>query len=351
VVIGCPGAGKSTFLAGTAKLFNPNNTLILSYSRSAAASIAAKAGRLYKSSTIHSLCFHDLGVVPQQIMQGRQVEEFCKYIKIQPPDDGYDRYDPSVHQFEIYSYARTAGLDPLETYFRYGDMVEFSFSEYVFFVKSLLEYKKALGFYEFHDLLHNFCPTSAPENLLIDEAQDNSFSLTSAIEKLVVAGVKRLWLVGDPNQSIYTYSGADPKWMYNFGGKEEFLEQSYRCPAAVVRKASTLLDAKFKPTDFHGEVAQESTIPDDADMVLVRTNYLRHRLIKQQGIDKNKISTIHKAKGMEADHVVLYNATTRRVRQSTDLDPIAEKRVLYTAITRARKKLTIIQGKSPNEWI
>lgn len=351
VIEGCPGAGKSTFIANTAKSLNPNNTLILSYSRSAAASIAQKAGKSYRSSTIHSMCFHDLGATPQQIMQGRQVDEFCKLIKVPIPNDGYDRYDPSIHQYEIYNYARTAGIDPLEAYFRYGDLVDFTFSEYVYFVKSLYRYKEAFGLYEFHDLLEKFNPTDGPENLLIDEAQDNSHSITSALEKLVIKGVKRLWLVGDPNQSIYTYSGADPKWMYHFGGVEEFLDQSYRCPAAVVRKAKSLLDAKFEPTEVHGEVSLESSIPMGAGMVLVRTNYLRHKLIKQLGLNKDLISTIHKAKGSQADHVVLYNATTRRVRVSTEIDPIAEKRLLYTAITRTKKKLTIVEGKNPNEWI
>jgi superfamily I DNA/RNA helicase len=351
ITVGCPGAGKSSFLAKTARQFDPNNTLILSYSRSAAASIAAKAGKEYKSSTIHSLCFHDLGAVPQQIMQGKQVDDFCRLIKVPVPNEGYDRYDPSIHQYEIYNYARTSGINPIEAYFRYGDLVDFTFSEYVFFVKSLYRYKEAFGLYEFHDLLEKFDPTDAPDNLLIDEAQDNSHSLTVALERLVATGVKRLWLVGDPNQAIYTYSGADPKWMYHFGGVEEFLEQSYRCPAAVVRKAKSLLDAKFNPTESHGEVSQETSIPDKADMILVRTNYIKHKLIKQLGIDKRIISTIHKAKGMQGDHVVLYNATTRRVRSSTEIDPIAEKRLLYTAITRAKKKLTIVEGKNPNEWI
>lgn len=351
IVVGCPGAGKSTFLANTARSLDPNDTLILSYSRSASASIAAKAGGLYRSSTIHSLCFRELGIVPQQIMQGKQIDDFCKYIGVPIPDEGYDRYDPSIHQFEIYNYARTAGIDPIEAYFKYGDGVDFSFSEYILFVKALLEYKKAMGMWEFHDLLSGFSPTSAPKNLLIDESQDNSFSLTKAIEKLVFAGVKNLWMVGDPNQAIYTYSGADPKWMYHFGGREEFLEQSYRCPAAVVNKAKGLLDARFLPTKYHGIVSRETSIPENADLILVRTNYLKYKLIKQMGVKKEKVSTIHKAKGMQADHVVIFNSTTRKVRISTDLDPVAEKRVLYTAITRAKKMLTIVEGRAPNEWI
>lgn len=349
VVIGCPGAGKSTYLAKIANSLNPDTTLILSYSRSAAMNIANKAGRGYKASTIHSLCFNNMGLIPQQILQGRQIDEFCKMIGVNPPNSGYDKYDPSMHQFELYSWARTTGNDPIESFFRFSDLVDFTFNEYVYFIKSLNKYKETFGIHEFHDLLDKFDPTEAPENLLIDEAQDNSYSLTMALEKLMPLGVKNLWIVGDPNQAIYTYSGADPKWMHHFGGDEVFLDQSYRCPTMVVSKAKSMFpDAKFNPIDEPGEVSRESSVPEDADMVLVRTNFIKHRLINRTGIDKRKVMTIHKAKGLQGNHVVLYNATTKRVRISTEIDPIAERRLMYTAMTRARKRLTIVDGSNPN---
>ncbi len=373
VVIGCPGSGKSTYLAKVAKQLDPKDTLILSYSKSAAATIAAKAGREYKSSTIHALCFRELGIVPQQIMMGRQIDDFCKHIGISPPNSSYERYNPSIHPYEVYNYALTTGEDPVDTFFRFSNMAEFTFAEYIFFVKSLLEYKKAYGLFEFHDLLSNFNPTSAPSNLLVDEAQDNSYALTKALEKLVSSGVDRIWMVGDPNQAIYTYSGADPKWMYHFGGEEHFLEQSYRCPSQIVSLATSILPARFLPRREEiagtgveenvrsdggrnpiidvGEISREIDVPRDAGLVLVRTNYLRYKLLQQTGLDQRKVMTIHKAKGMEADHVVIYNATTRMVRMSTELDPVAERRVIFTGVTRARKKLTIVEGKVPNEWI
>jgi superfamily I DNA/RNA helicase len=293
-----------------------------------------------------------MGIVPQQILQGKQIDEFCKMIGVQPPNSGYDRYDPFIHQFEVYSWARTTGTDPLEAFFRFSDLVDFTFNEYIFFVKSLLRHKEVFGVYEFHDLLDNFDPIEAPANLLIDEAQDNSYSLTMALQKLVTAGVKRMWLVGDPNQAIYTYSGADPKWMYHFDGREVFLDQSYRCPESIVKKAKTLFsDVQFKPVGEQGLVVRDTEIPINPDMVLVRTNYIGHKLMIRTGIDKRKIRTIHKAKGLQGDHIVIYNATTRRVRMSTEMDPVAEKRLLYTAITRARKRLTIVDGGNPNEFI
>ena len=352
IIIGCPGAGKSTYLAKIAKGLDPKDTLILSYSKPAAASIAQKAGPKYRSSTIHALCFHSLEAIPQQMLRGKQIDSFCEWLGIDPPSSGYDAYDPSIHFLEIYDYARTSGQDVFKAYFKYKENVEFSFTEYVRMVQALLKYKEAHGLYEFHDLLDHFDPVSAPSNLLIDEAQDLSFTLVRALEKLVKCGVKRIWMVGDPMQSIYTYSGADPKYLYHFGGREEFLDQSYRCPAAVVNKAKKLFaNAKFKPTDEAGEVVNENRVPEDADMVLTRTNYIRYRVIKKFGISPKKVITMHRAKGLQADHVVIINSKTRRVRISTEIEPESEARVLYTAITRAKKKLTIVDGKNPNKWI
>lgn len=58
------------------------------------------------------------------------------------------------------------------------------------------------------------------------------------------------------------------------------------------------------------------------------------------------ISTIHGAKGHEADHVVLYNQMSGKTEQSYLRDPDQEHRVWYVAVTRARETLTIIDGNT-----
>ena len=55
-----------------------------------------------------------------------------------------------------------------------------------------------------------------------------------------------------------------------------------------------------------------------------------------------RVSTIHGAKGAEADHVLLLTDVPARVWRGMELDPDAEARVLYVAVTRARQALTIV---------
>jgi superfamily I DNA/RNA helicase len=57
------------------------------------------------------------------------------------------------------------------------------------------------------------------------------------------------------------------------------------------------------------------------------------------------ISTIHRAKGGEAEHVVLIPDLTAQPWAQMHTD--SELRVLYVALTRAKESLTIIQPQSP----
>jgi len=57
-----------------------------------------------------------------------------------------------------------------------------------------------------------------------------------------------------------------------------------------------------------------------------------------------RLSTIHGAKGKEADRVILFTGLTQRVVDSMTLDPDAEHRVFYVGVTRAKERLDIVQG-------
>jgi superfamily I DNA/RNA helicase len=59
-----------------------------------------------------------------------------------------------------------------------------------------------------------------------------------------------------------------------------------------------------------------------------------------------RVSTIHAAKGGEADHVILYNAMGSKTYENFDDN---ELRCWYVAVTRAKHKLTIIEGDNPME--
>ncbi len=55
------------------------------------------------------------------------------------------------------------------------------------------------------------------------------------------------------------------------------------------------------------------------------------------------VSTIHGAKGAEADHVVIRTDIDKRVRLGIEDDPDQEARVWYVAASRARQSLTLLQ--------
>ncbi len=81
--------------------------------------------------------------------------------------------------------------------------------------------------------------------LLVDEFQD----LTPAhvlLVRLLAGPDAAVFGVGDDDQTIYGYNGADPAWLIEFGdlfpgAGEHPLEVNYRCPAGIVRAADTLL--------------------------------------------------------------------------------------------------------------
>jgi DNA helicase-2/ATP-dependent DNA helicase PcrA len=62
------------------------------------------------------------------------------------------------------------------------------------------------------------------------------------------------------------------------------------------------------------------------------------------------ISTVHGAKGEEADHVVLLTDVSEKVARASQVDPDSELRVQYVGVTRAKQTLTLIQPKSQYFW-
>lgn len=58
-----------------------------------------------------------------------------------------------------------------------------------------------------------------------------------------------------------------------------------------------------------------------------------------------RLSTIHSAKGREADHVVLHTGLTAKTLSDMDRNGDAEARVFYVGVTRSRHTLDILEGE------
>jgi DNA helicase-2/ATP-dependent DNA helicase PcrA len=78
-------------------------------------------------------------------------------------------------------------------------------------------------------------------------------------------------------------------------------------------------------------------------------NYIRNMLANKEKITQTPriiLSTIHGAKGGEADNVLLLPDVTKSAIDQNDLDPDELHRLFYVAVTRAKKSLHILEPKN-----
>lgn len=99
-------------------------------------------------------------------------------------------------------------------------------------------------------------------------------------------------------------------------------------------------------TDAIWHEAMDRMSPDEG-------TYLLRALQKGESTTKRprvRVSTIHAAKGGEADHVVLMREMARRTWDEMYTDPESEDRVWYVAATRARSTLSVVSGRSKRQF-
>ena len=161
--------------------------------------------------------------------------------------------DPVAPWIEALSAIRLGLVDPLEVERRYGGDVD-GLTEVWPSYRAELEREGAI---DFDDQIHRAIEilVSQPDAraaaqracrlMLVDEFQD----LTPAhllLVRLLSAPGGAVFGVGDDDQTIYGYNGADPGWLIDFatlfpGAGDHPLEVNYRCPAGIVEAVDRLL--------------------------------------------------------------------------------------------------------------
>lgn len=105
--------------------------------------------------------------------------------------------------------------------------------------------------------------------ICIDEAQDLDMAQYSVI-KMLANGTMRTFMVGDPNQSIYGFSGASPRYMCehyvrDFEVRKYRLKDNYRSSRAVLNAAKKI-EPRFEPVG-HVPLEGEFSIEQYSDPV------------------------------------------------------------------------------------
>ena len=102
-------------------------------------------------------------------------------------------------------------------------------------------------------------------------------------------------------------------------------------------------------TDDHGLQTTDVWYKAFAELDPTTENYIRNMLANKEKISQTPritLSTIHGAKGGEADNVLLLPDITKSAVDHNDINPDELHRLFYVAVTRAKKSLHILEPKS-----
>lgn len=460
-IYGPPGTGKTTDLLRRVKHARDSGVqaeriAFVSFTRAAASEALSRLGlkRSDNVSTIHAMAFRHLNLRQTQVVDHVKLKEFSAAVGVpiigKSPEDDEERADGDFY-LDILNYARNTFEHPSEAYDRSerpGTRAEFDM-----FVRSYAEWKSTYGYYDFTDMLERGSRggiRADAEVIFVDEAQDLSPLQWSVIEKLSKRA-HEVYIAGDDDQAIYTWSGADPHGMAKFterhSGSINVLSLSHRLPVAVHEKSQALIrrvarrvDKEFSSKGHVGSVRVHGSINSvgikhgkdtlllgrthsvlrevEQSLIEARIPYVRetgrpgmyqnkfalgirafNRIVRgetlsdgqrnaiynvatakvKRDLERNdyaaiarlpfyvalnvpdravdfyrdvdldveptiRLSTIHAAKGHEAQQVVLLTDMTNRVQQSAEKNPDDEIRVFYVGVTRSKEELDIVEG-------
>ena len=224
--------------------------------------------------------------------------------------------------------------------------------------------------------------------LLLDEGQDSNFLQYQFILKMIKP--KTIFIAADVRQSIYEFNGGRPDILLDLVYSSFFtvynLNENYRNAPAILRFAKKLItgsvlgdyelydDSICMTEDEMGYVTEVEYLPSQVIkfiqdeppyskwFVLTRTNaqldnavsfltragipcdtFKRSQITSEEfkekmAKDSVKVLTVHAAKGLEADNVIVIGVGKWSKKSE-------ERRVAYVAATRARKKLIWMKSK------
>ena len=215
--------------------------------------------------------------------------------------------------------------------------------------------------------------------IIIDEFQDTSLVRFNLILEIIKYTNAKLFCVGDDYQSIYRFSGCDLNLFINFNkyfkdAKYYYLKYTYRNSNELIKVSTSFIMKNKKQLKKSIESIKNNNKPikiifnKDYKHVIDSINEEDILIIGRNNKDLDNIEwnnklTIHRSKGLEANHVILVNSDSiptsiknekilRFVLNSKDyILHEEERRLFYVALTRCKDDIYILVNKKMSPFV
>ena len=304
IILGPPGTGKTTYLLNTVEEFldsgiKPEKLGYVAFTRKAANEALVRAvgkfgydpKELVYFRTLHSLCYHWLGLARSDVMARNNLRDFSKTIgeRINSAWDGENLMalnNKGDTMLFLENMARNKCIGYRELWNNADSNISWLHIDW--FIKNYVKYKENNFLTDYTDMLEMFLQSKSTPNLdvlIVDEAQDLSTLQWRCIEKLA-ENVKEVYIAGDDDQAIYKWAGADVDYFIQLEGINKYLRQSYRVPRkvhdialSVVKRIQNRKEKVWEPKTDEGSVSYHTNyehvdISEGNWLFLARNNYL-----------------------------------------------------------------------------
>ena len=381
IIIAPAGSGKTSTIVGSVEKYKKDNpadkVTVVTFTKKATAELSNRIRLLdVDISTIHSWSYSKLRILADkyafkiQLLEDDAIKDILKVLCKR-------RNQFYLNQFQLFNYVMgNYNIDIDSRIKRIFEIIRLDYNKF----------KREKNLYDFTDLplyLYDVMTEYGEiitdiDALFVDEFQDVD-PIQLKIFNLVKNTKKKMY-IGDPKQSIYIFRGAVEEV---FDDLEDFvtynLDTNYRSYQRIIDFATTCRniglsrinseqiymiledDIFILPSNIKCERGDGGNIyliptigeckelfPDNSEkeknesivlkslfvekntQVLCRSN---KQVKKLQSLGINNVSTIHQAKGLEYDNVILVDFP---------IDCMEELNVSYVAITRAKNKICIV---------
>lgn len=305
IILGSPGTGKTESLLGIVEQaidsgMAPEEIGYVSFTKRAATEAIVRASEKFNLPrdrfpffrTLHSICFRQLGLTRQDVLQGRMLKDFADWVGIdittkrtweEGSTFGFLEGDRILHMENL---ARVSCKTLRQQHDEDDD--DLSWDEVDRVSRSLEEYKRKKHLLDFTDFLTHYAAGSMRPRirmLCVDEAQDLSELQWKVVARLA-DGCERVVIAGDDDQAVYVWAGAALQHFLGLEGNVTGLGQSYRVPRVIqdlaldtISRVTNRRPKEWRARDEEGELhwlgsMSEADLSGPDVLVLARNNFV-----------------------------------------------------------------------------